>query len=79
MEGAKWVCVSDKMRDELEQRSELILEEAGDFSLNETPATVLKAVRRILRTEKGESILYRAVTVIRRYDDMALQLGNTFK
>ena len=43
----------------------------------QSPLIILKTVRAILGTKEGESVLGRALTVARRYEQMCRELGRT--
>lgn len=50
------------------------MEQPSDQVTTESFGDVMKAVRGILRVKEGGSLLGRVLTVMRRYDDMRVQL-----
>ncbi|HEY6022417.1 MAG TPA: hypothetical protein VIY48_21920 [Candidatus Paceibacterota bacterium] len=46
---------------------------------HESPESILRTVRHILRTKEGASILERAVTVMRRYDSLRKLSGQVYR
>ena len=40
--------------------------------------SILRAVRRLLRTGEASSVLERAIRVMRRYDAMRAELGKSY-
>lgn len=77
---ANLVLLTDKERGKLQDAiRDYDAREGGEYLLSvETPTSILRAIRRLLRTKEAESVLERIVAVMRRYDEMRIVLGKAY-